>query len=158
MVIDSYEYDSRRFLNLGWRNFIILIIVLLAILVGYSIVFGYSNCKNWDCFNNNLEKCIRTRFIGGDDMIFEYTILGISGDNCEVDVNLLRSNLNDVDSGKVDGLSMVCSLPKGVMAIPEGDIGNCHGLLKEGLQDLIIEKLHSYLVQNLGKINLDILE
>ena len=41
---------------------------------------------------------------------------------------------------------------------PESDIGSCHGPLKEGLQDLIIQKLHSYLVQNLGRINLEVLD
>ena len=41
------------------------------------------------------------------------------------------------------------------MIFPESDINNCHGLLKEGLQDLFISKLHRYIVQNLGEINVE---
>jgi len=158
MVIDSYDYGYRRFFNLGWRNFIIFIVVFVFLLVVYSIAFGYNNCDSWDCFNDNLEKCSRTKFIGESDMLFEYIIRGISDGSCEVEVRLLRSNLNNIDSEKIDGLSMTCSLPKGVVIIPESDIDACHGLLKEGLQDLMIEKLHGYLVQNLGKINLEMIE
>jgi len=42
--------------------------------------------------------------------------------------------------------------------IPESNIGKCTGLLKEGLQDLVIKKLHTYLVQNLGKLNLELVD
>ena len=53
---------------------------------------------------------------------------------------------------------MNCMLPLGVRMIPESDIGNCHGLLKEGLQDIIIKRLHTYLVENIGQINLEVLD
>ena len=61
------------------------------------------------------------------------------------------------DSIKLESQKMTCMLPKGIVMIPESDIGNCHGMLKEGLQDLVIRKLHTYLVQNLGKLNLEML-
>ena len=53
---------------------------------------------------------------------------------------------------------MTCMLPEGIVMIPESNIGKCSGLLKEGLQDLVIRKLHTYLVQNLGRINLEVLD
>ncbi len=90
-------------------------------------------------------------------MIFGYTIVGSSNTGCEVDVQLLQGDLDNSDSAKLEKQKMVCILPKGVVMLPESDIGNCHGLLKEGLQDLIIKKLHTYLVQNIGKINLGML-
>jgi hypothetical protein len=71
---------------------------------------------------------------------------------------LLQGELNNQDSVKLEGNKMECKLPRGVVMIPESDIGNCHGLLKEGLQDLVIQKLHTYLVQNLGRINLELVD
>ena len=97
------------------------------------------------------------KFIGGTDMIFEYAIKGASDGECEVELELLVGELNNQDSIKLERQKMTCMLPKNVVMIPESNIGNCHGLLKEGLQDLIIKKLHVYLVQNLGQINLEMI-
>jgi len=91
-------------------------------------------------------------------MIFEYIIRGVSDGECEVDLELLRGELNNQDSLKLEGHEMTCYLPKGVLMIPESNIGKCTGLLKEGLQDLVIRKLHTYLVQNLGKLNLELVD
>mgnify|MGYP001355738711 CR=1 FL=1 len=89
-------------------------------------------------------------------MIFRYDIKGKDGDYCEVDVELLQGELNNADSLKLEGQSMTCMLLLGVIVAPESDIGLCHGELKEGLQDLVIRKLHTYLVQNLGRLNLEV--
>jgi len=88
-------------------------------------------------------------------MIFEYNIRGETKGACEVEVELLQGELNNVDSLKLEGQSMTCMLPLGAVVAPESDISICHGLLKEGLQDLVIRKLHTYLVQNLGRLNLE---
>jgi predicted nuclease of restriction endonuclease-like RecB superfamily len=76
----------------------------------------------------------------------------------EVDVELLQGELNNQDSLRLEGFKMRCSLPEGVIMIPESDIGNCKGELKEGLQELIIEKLYTYIVQNLGRLNLEVID
>lgn len=120
--------------------------------------FGYAECESWDCFNSKLEDCSKVKFIGGDDMIFEYVIKGASGGECEVSVQLLQGELNNQDSIKLEMNKMSCYLPEGVVVIPESNIGKCTGLLKEGLQDLVIKKLHTYLVQNLGTLNLEMLD
>jgi hypothetical protein len=54
---------------------------------------------------------------------------------------------------------MECGFPKGVVVYPEQDIAQCHGLLKEEMQGIIIKKLHTYIVDNLGEIEqeLDVL-
>jgi len=94
--------------------------------------------------------------VGGNEMIFEYNIKGRVDDRCEVNVRLLQGELNNRDSVKLEGLTMDCFLPADVVMLPESNIGNCHGILKEGLQDAIIKKLHGYLVQNLGRLNLEL--
>ena len=140
----------------NWKWLAALVILVILIWGAWFVFFSYASCENWDCFNNKLEGCDKVKFIGGDDMIFEYTIRGSSGDECEVGVQLLQGELNNQDSLKLEMHKMTCMLPEGVVMIPESNIGKCTGLLKEGLQDLVIKKLHTYLVQNLGKINLEI--
>ena len=141
---------------LSWKWFIALIVLAVLFFGVWFIFFSYGECDSWECFNDNLESCDKVRFIGGTDMIFDYTILGSSGDECRVNVELLQGELNNQDSLKLEGQEMICSLPEGVVMLPEGDISLCHGLLKEGLQDLVIQKMYTYLVQNLGQLNLEV--
>jgi hypothetical protein len=144
--------------NFTLRWFVVLVILALAVYLVWFLFFSYKECDNWDCFNSRLESCKRTTFIGGTDMVFDYTISGRNSGLCTVETTLLQGEVNDRDSKNLEGQTMECALPLGVVMIPESDILNCHGLLKEGLQDLVIKKLHTYLVQNLGKINLEVLD
>tara|TARA_Y100000310_G_scaffold118516_1_gene117396 strand:+ start:5758 stop:6234 length:477 start_codon:yes stop_codon:yes gene_type:complete len=140
-----------------WGWIIIIAVILVSLYFIWNWFFAYAGCDSWVCFNDRLESCSKTEFIGGDEMIFEYIIQGKKRDLCEIDVELLQGNLNNQDSLKLEGHKMECMLPYGAVIIPESDIGNCHGLLKEGLQDLIIRDLHATIVQNLGRINLEVL-
>lgn len=148
------DYDRVWYLRWRWILGLALLIALLIVVVWF-LFFSYSKCETWECFNENLRKCDKVKFVGGTDMIFEYTIKGTSGDECEVEVELLMGELSNQDSIKLEHQKMICMLPEKVVMIPESNIGRCHGLLKEGLQDLVIKKLHTYIVQNLGKINLE---
>ena len=141
-----------------WKWFFIIIIVAGVIYFGRGFITSYDECTTWECFDEYLETCDRVEFIGGQRMIFEYTIEGKNEDNCEINVELLQGELNNQESKKMEGHEMNCMLPYGVVMIPESDISNCHGLLKEGLQDLVIQKLYNYVVQNLGRINLEALD
>ena len=142
--------------NFTLRWFVVLIILALAVYLVWFLFFSYKDCDNWDCFNSRLEDCKRTTFIGGTTLVFDYTIEGKDDGFCVVDVKLLQGEVSERESKNLEGQEMKCSLPLGLVMIPESDILNCHGILKEGLQDLIIKKLHAYLVQNLGKINLEV--
>ncbi|MFH1522099.1 MAG: hypothetical protein ABIF18_04030 [archaeon] len=149
------EDENRYF---GWKWFVILGVLAVLIWGVWVLFFSYADCEAWECFNDNLKNCDKTKFIGETDMIFEYIIEGSSDGECEVVVQLLQGELNNKDSIKLEMQKMTCMLPGGIVMIPESDIGNCHGMLKEGLQDLVIKKLHTYLVQNLGKLNLEMLD
>lgn len=145
----------------GYFDKRLLLVPIGLVVVGvfvWLLFFLRMPCDDWDCFNDALKNCKRVSFIGGTDMVFQYKINGIRDDRCEVGAKLLQGELNNQDSLKLEGQEMKCSLPKGVVMIPESDISNCHGLLKEGLQDLVIKELYSYLVQNIGKINLELVD
>ena len=148
--------EERKYPNLKW--FVILVVVVISIFLVWLIFYSFDDCKTQECFDEHLKDCSRSVFVGGDEMIFMYTIMGESGSACEVAVELLQGELNSEDSLKLENQEMVCMLPKGVVVAPSEDISKCHGLLKEGLQDLMIKKLHIYLVKNLGRINLEILD
>ena len=148
----------KKEMRFNWERFLILGVLIISILGIWMFFFSYASCDTWECFNAHLKDCSKVKFIGGTDMVFEYIIKGSSNGECEVAVQLLQGKFNNQDSIKLEMQKMTCSLPKGVVMIPESDIGNCHGMLKEGLQDLVIKKLYTYLVQNLGKLNLEMLD
>jgi len=141
-----------------WRWIVLVIAVFILSYFLWSYLTSYERCFSWTCFNDNLEDCSRTSFIGGTDMIFDYRIEGVYDGKCRVSVVLLQGELNNQESIALEGERMVCDLPLGVIMLPESNIGNCHGTLKESLQDIVISRLHTYIVQNLGKINLEVLD
>jgi hypothetical protein len=139
----------------GWRKILTFIVLIVLVWAVWNVFFSYERCNTKDCFDKYLMDCDKAVFVSGNDMIFKYIIRGPEGDDCVIDVELLQGELNNEDSMKLQGESMQCKLPRGLVASPESDISLCHGLLKEGLQDLVIKKLHTYLVQNIGQLNLE---
>ncbi len=139
----------------SWWKLIAGIILVGFFLSIWFMFFSYEKCADKVCFEDNLKDCDNALFVSGDDMIFRYVIRGERDGDCLVEVELLRGELNNADSMRLEGHTMECGLPFGVVVAPESDISVCHGLLKEGLQDLVIRKLHTYLVQNLGRLNLE---
>lgn len=141
---------SKTYILLG-AGLVILILILLIVFTHYQ------RCNSLECFNNNLEKCRKTVFAGGQGMIFGYIIEGKEENSCVVDVELLQGELSNQDSLILEGKSMECYIPEGLVILPESDLSYCHGELKEALQEQVITQLHNYLVKNLGQINGDIL-
>lgn len=142
----------------GWGKILLIIILIVIILAVWFFLFKFEECNNIDCFTKNLEECGRARYVSGEKMIFEYKILGEKNDKCEINVELLKGELNNQESIKLERQEMVCSINLGSVEMPGSDISKCTGQLKEGLQELLIKKLHTYIVQNLGRINYDLLE
>ena len=52
----------------------------------------------------------------------------------------------------LEGREMECYLPFGSVIEPEENLDRCHGLLKEEMQKIIINKLHNYITDNIGKL------
>jgi len=121
-------------------------------------LFHFKKCGDKMCFYTELKDCQRARFIQDGNMTFEYKILGLSKGECEINVKLLDAALPNSDLRKIKSKEMICHLPFRVLMQPESDISLCSGELKEAFQDLIINKLHVYIVKNLGEINSDLLK
>tara|TARA_Y100000034_G_scaffold136411_1_gene212735 strand:+ start:3924 stop:4376 length:453 start_codon:yes stop_codon:yes gene_type:complete len=138
------------------KELIVAIIVLVLVLGG---VYFFSSlrkvdCQGFSCFQENMRRCTKASYINEEpEASWRYDILESRKGNCVVAVDLLQTKEGTLDTGRLKGLSMECSYPKGVGVYPEKDLSKCHGRLKEELQTIIIEKLHVHIIDNLGSID-----
>lgn len=140
---------TNPFLN---KKVIIALIVVALTLFVYFTFFSIDSCDTIQCFNNALAKCSKVKFANiQEEGTWLYIIKGLKGDKCVVHVKSI--NLKLEEAKKIENKDMLCYIPRRMVIPPESELDNCHGLLKEGLQDIIIEKLHVYIVQNIGKIS-----
>lgn len=134
---------------------VLILIVLIAAI--YFTFFFYYKCDDAACFKAHQEKCSKTKFLNNiENAEWQYKINGKKDGKCEISVKINQVNKGDVDKLTLEGKSMICLLPVGDINSPEGDISNCHGELKEEMQWLIIQKLHNYIVTNLGEIGVEL--
>ena len=135
------------------RGILLIVIVIVALLAVYFTFFYARKCSDKSCFNSALSKCKRVSFLNDiEGSTWLYTIKGLSKGECEVNVKLVKFKEGNTDLIKLEGKEMNCYLPKGMIANPQESLGRCHGLLKEEMQDVIITRLHNYIVDNLGQI------
>ena len=138
---------------------IIIGIIFISSLIVYFSFIHKTNCENLECWDYKLEKCERAEFINeGKDTIWRYRVIRKEDNLCIVDAEILRVITGLKDRKGLEGKSMRCSMPLGVIEDPERDLSRCTGRLKEEMQTMIIKKLHEYIVDNLGEINEEILE
>jgi len=137
------------------KRIILLIGIVIVVIVLIYFVFFYKNsCKDASCFSAAQKKCSKVSYLNdGEDATWLYKIKGKKKDNCIVEVKLLQAKKGSAELEKLSGLEMICSLPLGYVGEPQKDLSFCHGLLKEELQELLIQKMHSYILTNLGKID-----
>jgi hypothetical protein len=137
------------------KKIIILSIIAVALIISvlFFILNHYQRCTDWDCFDENLAKCKKTKFAGGSDIMYGYIIEGKNNGTCEVSVTLLEGQLNNKDTEALKNKEMTCYINLGVVNLPESDLSKCHGDLKEALQEQVISQLYTYIVQNIGQLN-----
>lgn len=138
---------------------ITLIFILLAMLVGavyYTWIFSYS-CNDISCFQSYQEKCRRATFTrDAEETTWKYSILGKGNDACEIQATAIRIKSGKIDRQKLQGLSMNCFVSLGSKIFPEAKILECHGLLKEEIQQLMIKNAHAQILANIDKVSSEI--
>ena len=133
--------------------FIIVIVAITLAIIFLQFIF-VQKCSNIECFNTALLECRKTSFLNdATDATWLYTIEGKKGSECVVNVKFLQAKQGTVEIVKIEGKDMDCYLPFGAIQSPQQDLTRCHGLLKEGMQDLIIKKMHAYIIEHLGEIS-----
>tara|TARA_Y100000310_G_C20240553_1_gene604448 strand:+ start:85 stop:573 length:489 start_codon:yes stop_codon:yes gene_type:complete len=134
--------------------FLILIIALI-IYAGYFLIYRPVECSDKTCFNNAMNNCKRISWVREDaQATWVYQVGGnAKGDSCKINVKLLKMKEGTIDSERLEGLEMDCAMLKTETQFPEKDISVCSGVLKEELQDIIIQRMHNYLLENIGSIS-----
>ena len=133
---------------------LILLIIALIIFSSYFLFFYARPVSNSEEFVSAMTKCKSVSWIREDAQAsWLYTITGTAkGDACDVEVQLLKMKEGTIDSEKLQGKKMTCVLLKSDTRFPEKDISKCEGALKGDLQDIIIQRMHNYLLKNVGEI------
>ena len=133
---------------------IIAVLVILILSLTALVLFQKENCETYECFQKNMKKCLPALYLNSEPQAdWRYEIKGITTEGCEVKVKLLQAKQGELGIDKLQGYEMSCFYPLGTAAYPERDLSACHGRLKEELQGIIIEKLHTHILENLGKID-----
>ncbi len=139
------------------KRLLIALIILIVGFVGFFIYFYFfvaNECKDVECYQEALLDCKKVWLIREDDSyVWRYEILNkIDENSCNVEVRLLRVNKGKLNVEDLQGKSMTCKVQKVSGVFPEKDMLKCNGILKEELQEIIIDRMHNYLLQNLGQI------
>ncbi|MFH1307250.1 MAG: hypothetical protein ABIH72_00160 [archaeon] len=138
------------------RKLIILasvILVLLVVAVYFTFLY-YKKCNDIECFNSYLRKCSKAGFQhDSESAVWYYKIKGVDSGECVVSVELIQAKEGNIDLLPAEGKSMDCYLPKGVVVEPHKSISRCHGLLKEETQQIIIDRMITYILDNVGEIS-----
>jgi len=152
------EKDVKK-LKILLTAIIMIIIIVLGIFI-YFLFFRTTKCQINDetCFSSSIINCERASFIReNEEFVTSYSIIGKSGSNCEVIVSIIQVKRGSSDLSILEGKSMNCYAQAGLnIQNPEEDINNCHGLLKEEIQNIIIQKMHAQLIENMAQIKEDI--
>jgi hypothetical protein len=148
--------ERQGYRNIKRRLLISALILVLALIIftGYFLIFQTRTCESDKCFDQALAKCKKYSLIREDaQAAWLYKVLGKEGDNCKMEVTLLHVKSGQIESEELEGKSMVCTVPRGSKDNPEEDISRCTGPLKEGIQEIIIQRMHNYLLENIQEIS-----
>ena len=131
---------------------VIIVVFLMAVFIALALHYTVepSRCENYGCFQERMASCVRSDYINEEpEASWRYEIKREKSELCEIEVTLLQAKEGELKLREFEGQTMTCSYPAGVIAYPDKDLSRCHGLLKENLQVVIIDRLYSYLDNNL---------
>ena len=146
------ELDKKRVIQFSLAIIVILIIIFY---------FGYKNtCTTEECFNDAVKTCSPIKY---DKLvtnnIYKYSISRSIGSNCNIQVSLEKLSVGTDFNTKIklEGKSMKCVIPKSDLEYlsinqVEDLLSYCTGSLKEGIYELIIKKMYSIIISNLGEV------
>lgn len=133
-----------------------IVFIVLLILLSYlcfSMFFGKEKCPTEYCFKESMKDCKKAFFSNlQEQTLWTYEVKGAQAGTCKIIVKVEEVQKETASTKSLEGKEMECYIPKGVIAMPEEKIEYCHGLLKEAIQDQIIERMHLYIVQKIGQI------
>lgn len=140
-----------------WRFILVLIIILVIIMYFYYP----KDCDDRECFIKKAQTCSKANVIEykeGNEFIYEIKEKQRGDCLVYIKMNKMREN-TDYNLVKIlEGKDMLCKIPLeefklNPLADTKDIIDKCSGSLKEGLQQLTIERLYGVVVSNMGSVN-----
>ena len=148
--------EKQGYRSMEKRILISALILIIAIVIFLAFVYFIKpkECNDSACFQKALSNCNRVSYVKEDSKAsWHYIITNSNGKNsCNIRVKLLKMNQGTIETEILEGTEMTCIINKADTRPPEENMQSCTGLLKEKLQEIIIERMHSYLLKNLGEI------
>lgn len=137
----------------NWKAYITIAVIVIGLIAIYFLYYFSYTCEDLSCFQIHQEQCARTTYISDqEETTWKYFIYGEEDEKCKINVEVVNIKKGTANKQKLQGKSMDCYVPLGSLVAPESDISRCHGLLKEEMQNLIIQQLHTYIVENVQDI------
>ena len=128
--------------------------VFFLIIAVQTTFFHVPSCENFECFQKAMRDCDRVKLVNdGPEATWKYEIISEERKNCDIEVTFLQPKTGDLEIESLANYNMICTFPKGSTVYPEKSLDRCTGPLKEGLQRIVIKKLHTYIIDNLGEID-----
>jgi len=135
---------------------IILAVVVIALI--WSIYFGffyYAHCSDEKCFADALVKCKKVTYSKNTpDILMNYKILGDSNNLCNINVKLVQVKSGTTSMTRFENKEMVCSILLGSLTLPESNLQNCDGPLRQEIQEAMINNMHSQLIENINVLSI----
>ncbi|MBU0467399.1 MAG: hypothetical protein KKF39_07100 [Nanoarchaeota archaeon] len=134
-------------------SLVFLVVILIILVLGYFLFFSSKKCSDYSCFEEHLKKCKKASYVDEtEDGFWEYKINKKEQENCKVNVRLLQLKKGNSELSLLEGKNMECDIELGTASRPQNNLKICNGLLKEKMQEIIIERLHKYVTENLEDI------
>lgn len=135
---------------------LVLVLVVVAVIAGavYMTWFFTYSCDDIGCFQNHQAKCTRARYLHEtENTVLRYETKRKDSGLCVTGVKMVAVKEGSVDKKKLEGLDMDCWVQMGErITAPEADLSECHGLLKEEIQEIMIKNAHAQILANIGQI------
>ncbi len=134
-------------------------IFLALFVVGYYTGYLRENCgQDVSCFEERARVCRPSDLVVlRQNTVYLYSVGSSMGD-CHLSVTLKRVEAGaPVEFQQLEGEKMTCSIPKRELdgLTVEGFdqyLSYCHGLLKEGLYEIILTRVYSHLVGQMDDV------
>lgn len=137
---------------------ILLALLLIAIILAFYFRLKPAPCSlicgDFACFSSEMIKCSKAEYLNPEsEAVWSYKIKGISDDKCRIEISISEASNGSLGLSKLREYKMDCLYPLGVSNYPGKDLTKCSGPLKEEMQALIIERMQTYIISQMGQLN-----
>lgn len=152
------KYSKKRLTLLARLAFVGGVFFVLFV-IGYYAGYLRENCEqDVACFDERAQQCRPSDVVvSKDNNVYQYMV-GSSVGDCHVQVTLQKVEAGaPVEFQNLEGKKMTCAIPKSELdGFSVGGFDKymtyCHGLLKEGLYEIILTRVYSNIIGQMSDV------